>query len=328
MADRFSWSAIGADLSVSGVPVYIPVGRGLGRDSCTARSGHLASDCDFTGGSSVLFPIAVLRSISLASGRSNTVELSVLNRQLPYAPVVTSRLKQASERLAGRFNEWQFVGRDCGHAGDLRGEGLGVTEARLEPMTSSPRRRGRSDPPGARTRAEGAAVSRQRPRRRDPLLNHLAWYSKAGELLYAAESHWPAINRMFTRTEREFSDEEFLARRSSTPAFQLLAAFAVENALKGTLVRQLLARGEKPVFEPNPKTSATVWGHKLLELADRVGLTLDRFERFLLESLERSVEWAGRYPGPGPKQDEDPIGIGSDDLKLLHGIIDRIRGLP
>jgi hypothetical protein len=131
------------------------------------------------------------------------------------------------------------------------------------------------------------------------------------------------------RKRSEVSEAEYLAQRSSVPAFQLLAAFALENALKGTLVRQLLARGETPIFDGGGRSSAKVWGHELRQLAESVGLTLSRSERFFLESLERSVEWSGRYPGPGKRRYKpDPAPIGSDDHRLLVALIDRIRALP
>jgi hypothetical protein len=82
------------------------------------------------------------------------------------------------------------------------------------------------------------------------------------------------------------------------PAFGLLAAFALENLLKGILVW----RRPELVLETRLDRSLTT--HKLVPLARRAGFTLDPFDAYFLEAATEYSTWAGKYhtpkESPGP----------------------------
>jgi hypothetical protein len=76
------------------------------------------------------------------------------------------------------------------------------------------------------------------------------------------------------------------------PAFGLLAAFALENLLKGILIW----RSPELVLENRLDKSLTT--HKLLPLALRAGFALDVVDAYFLEAATEHSTWAGKYHIP------------------------------
>src|SRR6266540_6944725 len=76
------------------------------------------------------------------------------------------------------------------------------------------------------------------------------------------------------------------------PAFGLLAAFALENLLKGLLIW----RSPELVLESRLDKSLTT--HQLLPLARRAGFTLDAVDAYFLKAATEHSTWAGKYHIP------------------------------
>ena len=88
--------------------------------------------------------------------------------------------------------------------------------------------------------------------------------------------------------------------------FFLLASLAVENRLKGRLVRLAVAAGRGPTDAKEVQKLVGA-NHDLLSLAKKAGLTLQAAEEKLLERLTEFSVWSAKYPGPLAKQQmKDP----------------------
>jgi hypothetical protein len=77
-----------------------------------------------------------------------------------------------------------------------------------------------------------------------------------------------------------------------TRSFFLLAAFSMENLLKGILV----VRAPQLVYEK--KIDRTLCTHNVLLLSQRAGFSLDRLDSFFLYLASEQASWAGKYHTP------------------------------
>jgi len=145
----------------------------------------------------------------------------------------------------------------------------------------------------------------------------------------AARTLWPKARVRFRRNGKLYA-ADFKESQQLGPAFLLLCAFAVENALKGTRVKQIRRAGSVPkVSKPRRGTydAMVVWGHDLPALAHTVGLVTDEVDAEMLHTLKRNIEWAGRYPGPSGVGDWFVPRHGTNDLRVISSLIRRIRKL-
>jgi hypothetical protein len=153
------------------------------------------------------------------------------------------------------------------------------------------------------------------------------WYRNSGALMAAARTLWPKVRAGFPKPGRRLYPRQFRDFQQHAPAFLLLCAFAVENALKGTKVKHIRKRESWPVFSAARQSPASdrVWGHDLPQLARDVRLetTADDDER--LHVLQRNIEWAGRYPRPEGKGSAFIQRYGADDLRQVVSLIARIK---
>lgn len=120
----------------------------------------------------------------------------------------------------------------------------------------------------------------------------------ASELLDAAGLLWTRVD-----PERPSDDPglKLLESIRYLPPYELLCAFAVENALKAALIEKIWNSGATPIVEAAGPASVRVWGHDLQRLAARVGMPLSAAERVILYNLKQAIEWSGRYPAPRKK---------------------------
>ena len=119
-----------------------------------------------------------------------------------------------------------------------------------------------------------------------------SWRRNAHTLRRAADSVYasmaPAMSAA-VRGEDAPDDELFL-----TGPYLMLSGMAVENLLKGVLVR----RGAEIVEGGQLRRLGGGDGHDLLTLAGRVSQPLAESHKDLLRRLATHVRWGGRYPIP------------------------------
>ena len=138
-------------------------------------------------------------------------------------------------------------------------------------------------------------------------LDPKSWRDSAQQLMNAAALLEPKLAE-FWATAREGAvpasswrpwDDEFIA------TYFMLAAFAIENALKARLVERRLEDFRREISSTG-KLPSDLKSHRLYELCVSADLkALADEEEALLRRLERSAVWYGRYPIP----------INSADLK-------------
>ena len=105
------------------------------------------------------------------------------------------------------------------------------------------------------------------------------WFNKSSDLHTAASALWQSRAESHSQTESDL--------REITPVYYMLCGLSLELMYKAIIV----AKGGE--FKLN---------HKLIPLAERAGIDLDKTLRGLFELLTESVEWDGKYPVPGSYQ--------------------------
>ena len=151
------------------------------------------------------------------------------------------------------------------------------------------------------------------------------WLVKARELRRAASLIWVQFSSELTAfaTGGEDSGEPFTGGVA-----MMLYAFAAENYLKAGLAAKGLGQ--------LPNGNFAMKSHKLEDLANELGITLEPRDRELLEKLEYFLEWAGRYPIPlfaealypramldGSKA--SMVGLSSGDQQRVDALLDKIQ---
>lgn len=113
--------------------------------------------------------------------------------------------------------------------------------------------------------------------------------------LLKAESLMDAFEALIADDNRRAEHHAF--RRVQGVAY-MLAGFAMENLLKGTLIAQ-----QDPAARSGPFKFK---GHDLRQLSLDAGYTLNDDENRLLERVEQFAVWTGRYPIPMNPEDMRP----------------------
>lgn len=133
-----------------------------------------------------------------------------------------------------------------------------------------------------------------------------AWFSHAEQLYRSSEVLWGPITRLFDVVGS--GDRERLKESGATadaalhsPAYLLVAGFAIETMLKAVAIQvelnaggaeRVIVGGSHPALQPWVKT------HKLERLAVRAGIAYDNELLIYLRRFEKYIMWAGRYPVP------------------------------
>jgi hypothetical protein len=98
------------------------------------------------------------------------------------------------------------------------------------------------------------------------------------------------------RVASAFQGEHEEIPESVGPSTMLLAAFAMENLLKGLVVIREPGSVQPRATDPERLLDWEGSGHDLLALARRAGEKLSAEEEDLMRLLTEFVLWAGRYP--------------------------------
>ncbi len=124
------------------------------------------------------------------------------------------------------------------------------------------------------------------------------WYSMATKLDRAAKVLAREIEADLQRLEEEAPDASAVLTAAQVPGIQmadgfwLLAAFSLENLLKGILVAR------EPDLVQEQRLEKPLCSHRLLEMARRAHLDVNVIEAFFLEVASEYSTWAGKYPVP------------------------------
>ena len=126
----------------------------------------------------------------------------------------------------------------------------------------------------------------------------LYWHSMARRLCAAAKVIQREIDLQLQRLEEaQYEDGTTVAVDQVPglqlwPAFGLLAAFALENLLKGILIWRT------PDLVHENRLDKSLSTHRLLPLARRAGFEFDAIDAFFLEAATEHSTWAGKYHTP------------------------------
>jgi hypothetical protein len=136
------------------------------------------------------------------------------------------------------------------------------------------------------------------------ILNTDEWWKQARSLMVVARVLRPAADRYFKAAERQPEDVACLN------AFFMLAAFALENALKAYLVRETASDVSRELANKKQLPSR-LRTHDLLTLARLVQIPIaNDVQIAFLRRMSRYAKWAGRYPAPVSASDcEAPSSI-------------------
>ena len=143
---------------------------------------------------------------------------------------------------------------------------------------------------------------------RDRVLDAKAWDDTAIQLLEAAQQLEPRVREFWAHPDfRPWSEswrgwaDEFVA------VYFMLSAFAIENFLKGRIIRSNLDRFRDEV-DATHRLPADLMSHDLSSLAIQArepGLASGYAD--ILKRLTRSATWYGRYPAPTTPQGLNPF---------------------
>jgi len=103
------------------------------------------------------------------------------------------------------------------------------------------------------------------------------------------------------------------------PIYMTMAGFAVENLIKGIIVRD----DPKLIDGKSGRLHKDILNHRLIRLANRIGFidVKDKEKTRILSKLTRFVVWAGRYPVPTEYNQYQKIKV---DLKKDPEQVNRI----
>ncbi|MFC1498958.1 hypothetical protein ACFLS1_10895 [Verrucomicrobiota bacterium] len=123
---------------------------------------------------------------------------------------------------------------------------------------------------------------------KNKLLNPLLWKETSVDLLDSAKLFEQNINEYWKSNSKQ-------KYKKYLKTYMMLVAYALENLFKGIIVadnRDSFMAGIESKFPEDLKS------HKLLDLAEKAGLSTDDNDKDYLGRLSRMSVWEGRYPVP------------------------------
>lgn len=134
------------------------------------------------------------------------------------------------------------------------------------------------------------------------LLNERKWFSQAVDLENSAVLLEDKVREMWLSFEkyRDTKNSKFLINDNYAYTYSMLMAFAIENYLKGVLVRNDKEREQKLKEELLERAALpeVLKTHELYTLATKINaIDASKYES-LLRRLSQSAIWRGRYPVP------------------------------
>lgn len=149
------------------------------------------------------------------------------------------------------------------------------------------------------------------------------WFSQSWEMFEASAILWSTL------LERDPVVSERDNRRNigAMKGALLLLGLAVENALKGVYVHK-----EKPDISRDKLSSKHFHEqpHDLIDIANRLNLSLTTEHKNLLERLTRCVQWQSKYRAPLKKVDldraEGDLTLSSTDFDKVEKMIEELQG--
>ncbi len=149
------------------------------------------------------------------------------------------------------------------------------------------------------------------------------WRKQAKDLDFAAMLIWAAIRQDFEALSGK--DVGSTVSLCDAPlvnlggVFWLNAGLALENLLKGIIIRQ------EPESVVNGAVPRSLRTHNLTALARRAAITFDPIDAFFLWVGTESVTWAGRYPCANAPGRTGPPVFSESDVLGYRRLFDRLE---
>ena len=120
-----------------------------------------------------------------------------------------------------------------------------------------------------------------------------AWWLSARRLMRAAGLLWVAFDADLQKWSAQPASARELENLEVGVSCMMLTGFALENAVKGVLLKrrpELAKKGRSPRWPGG--------GHDLPRLFEEAGVLISEGERDVVQRLAEFVTWRGRYPMP------------------------------
>lgn len=163
-----------------------------------------------------------------------------------------------------------------------------------------------------------------------------SWFDHAERLLDAANLVRPDVERFWDAFVRSLRDEAVqLPRRNFGGVYFMLVAYAIENLLKGALVRKHRSSLCEEV-ERTGRIPGRLKSHDLWNLSQSIAFVPQPQDEDLLRRLAKAAVWVGRYPAPTSLASADserfsdgncyPTTLNSSgDLEEIDDLLERLR---
>ncbi|MCP5057731.1 MAG: hypothetical protein GY937_13545 [bacterium] len=124
------------------------------------------------------------------------------------------------------------------------------------------------------------------------------WFNKGQALLLAAQAVEVELHEFWLRFDAAETTSKCVLwlRPNVHTSYFMLVAFALENLLKGLIVRSDRRRARQMTWKG--KLGKLVGTHELVRLAGQANVALEGAEEDLLHRLTAAGVWVGRYPVP------------------------------
>ena len=156
------------------------------------------------------------------------------------------------------------------------------------------------------------------------ILNPLEWFMTAHQLMFAMRELEPAIEGYWrTMSSAAKQPTVKIPRFEYNSAYLLLAGFVIENMCKGFLCARLspddcakAERGELPKRLDRQ--------HRLDDLLEDVGFSISPSYREILERVQTTLLWLGRYPAPKESENIRWKSITGADVTMVKSFLKQL----
>lgn len=168
------------------------------------------------------------------------------------------------------------------------------------------------------------------------LLDSQEWFEVAGGLVETAKELEPKIYEFWEAAKvSNGKDLRPIPSNRVIGAYFMLMAFAIENLLKGIIIKSNYTELAREAKEKN-KIPSDINSHDLRNLAIKANISINADEEEMLLRLKDNLIWRGRYPVPLAEKglDSKPLNNGDfasqahyslRDIDAINLLINKLR---